>query len=44
MRRLTKESCDEIVYIETPNSDEIVDSLNVSNAAAIALFEISRKI
>jgi 23S rRNA (guanosine2251-2'-O)-methyltransferase len=44
MRRLTKESCDEIVYIETPNSDDIVDSLNVSNAAAIALFEISRKI
>ena len=43
MRRLTKESCDEIVYIETPNSDEIVDSLNVSNAATIALFEISRK-
>ena len=44
MRRLTKESCDDIVYINTPNNDNVIDSLNVSNATAIALFDIQGKI
>jgi len=41
MRRLTREHCDELVYIPMRGS---VESLNVSVATGISLFEIRRKI
>lgn len=40
MRRLVEESCDEVVKL--PISEK-VESLNVSTAAAVALYEISKK-
>jgi 23S rRNA (guanosine2251-2'-O)-methyltransferase len=40
LRRLVAESCDTLAHI--PHSDA-VESLNVSNAAAIALYEIARQ-
>ena len=39
MRRLTKEACDELVRIDGPGP---ISSLNVSNAAAVALYVLSR--
>ncbi|MDE8343618.1 MAG: RNA methyltransferase, partial [Acidocella sp.] len=39
LRRLTRESCDEIVGLAMPGS---MESLNVSAAAAIALYEVTR--
>ncbi|MCW8922243.1 MAG: 23S rRNA (guanosine(2251)-2'-O)-methyltransferase RlmB [Gammaproteobacteria bacterium] len=41
MRRLTRENCDELVYIPMRGS---VESLNVSVATGVSLFEIRRKI
>jgi len=40
MRRLTREACDEIVRLPISGA---VESLNVSNAAAIALYEVARE-
>jgi 23S rRNA (guanosine2251-2'-O)-methyltransferase len=40
IRRLVKENCDLLVKI---NINQTVESLNASNAAAIAMYEISRK-
>lgn len=47
LRRLTKENCDILVSIpmQYANNEEcanLIDSLNVSNAAAVALYELSR--
>lgn len=40
MRRLTKETCDEIAVLTIKG---VVESLNVSAAAAVALYELTRK-
>ena len=40
MRRLTREHCDYLVKL--PQTD-LVESLNVSNAAAVALYELNRR-
>ena len=47
LRRLTKENCDILVripmrYANNEKSVNLIDSLNVSNAAAIALYELCR--
>jgi 23S rRNA (guanosine2251-2'-O)-methyltransferase len=40
LRRLTRETCDEIVGLRMPGA---IDSLNVSAAAAVALYELTRR-
>ena len=40
MRRLTRETCDELAGLEMPGD---MESLNVSNAAAVALYELTRR-
>ncbi|MBS0559309.1 MAG: RNA methyltransferase [Proteobacteria bacterium] len=40
MRRLTRDTCDELVALSMPGA---MESLNVSAAAAIALYEITRR-
>jgi 23S rRNA (guanosine2251-2'-O)-methyltransferase len=42
LRRLTRETCDEIAGIALPGRGAGLDSLNVSAAAAIALYELQR--
>ena len=47
LRRLTKEKCDILVRIPMPYTNNekysnLIDSLNVSNAAAVALYELCR--
>lgn len=39
LRRLTRETCDEIAGLRMPGA---MESLNVSNAAAVALYELTR--
>jgi 23S rRNA (guanosine2251-2'-O)-methyltransferase len=43
MRRLTRETCDELAGIAMPGAGELMDSLNVSAAAAVALYELARR-
>ena len=43
MRRLTRETCDEVAGIVLPGAGPVLDSLNVSAAAAVALYELSRR-
>ena len=44
IRKLIKKNCDYLVRIETViNKDDIVDSLNVSNACAIILNQLTTK-
>jgi len=44
LRRLTKETCDELVGIPMPGSaGTALDSLNVSAAATVALYELTRR-
>ena len=40
LRRLTRETCDQVVKVPVA---EGVDSLNLSNAAAVALYELRRE-
>jgi 23S rRNA (guanosine2251-2'-O)-methyltransferase len=42
LRRLTRETCDEIAGIAMPGAGAGLDSLNVAAAAAVALYEIGR--
>lgn len=41
LRRLTRETCDELAGIAMPGKDVTMESLNVSAAAAIALYEVN---
>jgi 23S rRNA (guanosine2251-2'-O)-methyltransferase len=43
LRRLTRETCDEVAGIAMPGSGGGLDSLNVSAAAAVALYELGRR-
>ncbi len=43
LRRLTRETCDELAAIAMPGATALLDSLNVSAAAAVALYELARR-
>ena len=43
LRRLTRDTCDEVAGIPLPGSGGGLDSLNVSAAAAVALYELARR-
>jgi 23S rRNA (guanosine2251-2'-O)-methyltransferase len=42
LRRLTRDTCDELARLSMPGAAGAMDSLNVSAAAAVALYELSR--
>ena len=42
MRRLTRDTCDELAGIAMPGGSRALDSLNVAAAAAVALYELGR--
>src|SRR6185312_6977226 len=42
LRRLTRETCDEVAGLQMPGAGGLLDSLNVSAAAAVALYELTR--
>ena len=44
LRRLTRDTCDEVAGIAMPGAGGGLDSLNVSAAAAVALYELGRRI
>jgi 23S rRNA (guanosine2251-2'-O)-methyltransferase len=43
LRRLTRDTCDEVAAIGMPGATALLDSLNVSAAAAVALYELARR-
>ncbi len=43
MRRLTRETCDELAGIAMPGGGPMMESLNVATAAAVALYEMARR-
>ena len=43
LRRLTRETCDELAGLPMPGARGLLDSLNVSAAAAVALYELTRR-
>ncbi len=43
LRRLTRDTCDELAAIAMPGSGGGLDSLNVAAAAAVALYELGRR-
>ena len=43
IRKLIKEKCDFLVNIPMLNNDSNIDSLNISNAASILFYELSKK-
>ena len=43
LRRLTRETCDEVAGIAMPGSGGGLDSLNVSVATAVALYQLARR-
>ncbi len=43
LRHKTRETCTALARLDLPEADEMLDSLNVSNAAAIALYALTRK-
>jgi 23S rRNA (guanosine2251-2'-O)-methyltransferase len=42
LRRLTRDTCDEVAGIAMPGGGGRLDSLNVAAAAAVALYELRR--
>ncbi len=43
IRKLLKEQCDFLAKIDLPEKNKKIDSLNVSNSAAITLYELTKK-
>jgi len=43
LRRLTRDTCDELASIAMPGGSRTLDSLNVATAAAVALYELGRR-
>ncbi len=43
IRKLIQKNCDFLIKINTIKNDKLIDSLNVSNSAAIAFYELTKK-